>query len=188
MQWFYLAWGLILFQRLSELWLARQNGKWITERGGYEVGKEHYKWIVGLHACFFLSLFAEYRLLSPSPPEWWPVPFAFFVAAQILRMWAIASLGRHWNTRIFILPGASPVRKGPYRWIRHPNYLVVMVELLTFPLVFGLYFTSAFFSLLNLPVIWIRISVEEQALEEATSYGHVMKKVPYFLPIGRKNR
>ncbi len=158
---FYLVLGAVVLQRLLELGIARRNARYIRSLGGYEVGAGHYKYIVCLHALFFISLIIESR----NPPAWWWLPFSLFLAAQFVRYWCISSLGRHWNTRIFVLPGAPLVARGPYRYLRHPNYWVVVLELATLPLTFSAYRTAVFFSLMNLWLLWrIRIPLEEQAL------------------------
>lgn len=158
MLFFWSVLGVVLLQRMSELILAAKNARWIRANGGYEVGAYHYKYIVSLHFAFFASLLSEvlYRGVHLSMPAWWFVPFTFFVLAQLLRYWCMASLGRHWNTRILIVPGVAPLRNGPYRWIRHPNYWVVAIEILTLPLTFHAFATAIVFSLLN---AWLLLRV-----------------------------
>ena len=90
-------------------------------------------------------------------PSLWPVLFIIFVGLQIMRVWVIASLGRFWNTKILVLPGAHVVKKGPFRFLRHPNYVVVSLEILVIPLMFGAYFTALIFALLNLIILSVRI-------------------------------
>ena len=100
-------WLGVIFQRLLELVLAQYNAKWIKEQGGYEVGKRHYPLFVLLHGLFFIAIGLE----GDQAPSWWMIPFLFFVAAQLLRIWTILSLGRFWNTRIWVLPNRlAPVR------------------------------------------------------------------------------
>ncbi|GAB7386428.1 alkylpyrone methyltransferase [Bacillaceae bacterium] len=160
--------AFVLTQRGIEISLAKRNEKWIRSRGGIEAGADHYKYIVGLHVLFFLTLIGEFSLPGVEPPKWWSVPFCAFLVAQGLRYWCIRSLGPFWNTRILVLPGASPVCRGPYRYLRHPNYLVVTLELFTLPLLFGCYLTALVFPLLNLFVLrTFRIPAEEKALREA---------------------
>ncbi|HEY3295687.1 MAG TPA: isoprenylcysteine carboxyl methyltransferase family protein [bacterium] len=156
--------GFVVCQRLAELWIARRNAAWMKERGAVESGQRHYPLAVALHTAFFVSLTLEVLALHRQPAWWWPAPFALFVLAQALRYWCILTLGRFWNTRILVLPGAPLIRRGPYRLLRHPNYLAVALELLTIPLIFHAYFTALLFSLLNLVFLAIRISREEQAL------------------------
>lgn len=164
---------LVIIQRLSELGLAQRNARIIKDRGGFEVGAGHYKYIVAVHALFFLALVTEVHWSSAPMPDWWFIPFSIFLAAQGFRIWVIRSLGIFWNTRIYILPHSEPVRRGPYRFLRHPNYAVVAVELLTLPLTFGATYTAFLISALNLLVLSHRIAVEEHALREHTNYQEV---------------
>lgn len=164
---FWVVLATVLLQRLLELVIARRNAAYIRKRGGYEVGAEHYKYIVALHAVFFLSLLVEvWSAQRPLPPYWY-VPFAIFLLAQAGRYWCIRSLGRFWNTRIMILPGAPRVSRGPYRYLRHPNYWIVGIELLTLPLTFAAYLTALVFTIGNLWLLLrVRIPAEEQGLRQ----------------------
>ena len=184
--WFELLFALVILQRLIELGIAKRNAAYIRALGGYEVGAEHYRWIVLLHASFFASLLLETveRGRLHEPPSL--LPFAVFLLAQALRVWCLSALGRFWNTRIYILPGSEPVRRGPYRFLRHPNYTVVALELFTLPLAFGALYTALLFSLLNALILRVRIRAEEQALSEATSYAEAMGQQPRFLPFSKK--
>lgn len=174
---------LIILQRLLELYIAKQNGQTIQKMGGFEVGRMQYPLFILLHSLFFLSLIFEFTWRNPSAlPAWWRIPFFFFLTAQALRYWAIRSLGLYWNTRIYLLPGTSLTPKGPYRYIRHPNYLAVMIELLTIPFIFGLYRTAILFSLLNFPLLLWRIKVEEKALSLFCAYEAAMGTKPSLLP------
>ncbi|ASJ54509.1 hypothetical protein BP422_13640 [Brevibacillus formosus] len=158
----------VVLQRLVELLVAVRNARYIRSKGGYEVGASHYKYIVLLHFLFFLSLIFEVvgRGSSMVLPSWWAIPFSLFLIAQGLRYWCIRSLGKRWNTRIFILPGEAPIKRGPYRFIRHPNYLVVSLELLLLPLTFAAVSTALTFSLLN---AWLLLRIRIP-LEEASVY------------------
>lgn len=167
MAFFGLVMGVVLLQRLGELILANRNARLIRSLGGYEIGSDHYKYIVLLHLLFFLSLIWEVVAGQKVPllPNGWLFPFTSFVLAQFLRYWCIISLGRHWNTRILVLPGSKPVRRGPYRFLRHPNYLVVGIELLALPLTFQAYATAILFTLLNAWLLLkVRIPMEQQAV------------------------
>ncbi|MGG1661505.1 isoprenylcysteine carboxyl methyltransferase family protein [Brevibacillus sp. NRS-1366] len=169
MTFFGIVLGVVLLQRGGELFLASRNARHIRARGGYEVGEEHYKYIVTLHLLFFVSLLLEVSLKEApfALPAWWMYPFSLFLLAQFLRYWCMQSLGRHWNTRILILPGAQPVIRGPYRFLRHPNYLVVAVELFSLPLSFSAFLTAITFSILNAWLLLrIRIPLEEKSLYE----------------------
>jgi methyltransferase len=180
---FYLLFTIVVLQRLWELYLANKSGKRILEMGGYEAGRNHYLWMVLLHSFFFSAMLGEYLIYKPEQPSWWWIPFTIFLFAQGLRFWTIKSLWPYWNTRIFVIPGMRIEPKGPYRWIRHPNYLVVIMEILTLPLTFGLFQTAILFSLLNGVMIYYRISIEEKALMQETNYLEAMNHTPRLLPI-----
>lgn len=179
---FSLIYGLVLLQRLFELFLARRNALFVKSQGGYEAGREHYPFILTIHAAFFLSLLAEvYR-----DGRLHQAPVLFFLCAFLLsaafRVWCIVSLGKFWNTRIYIIPGGTPVRRGPYRYIRHPNYLAVGLEILTLPLAFGAVYTAFLFTFLNVLVLRVRIRVEEELLDKFTQYGEYHDGLNRFLP------
>ena len=161
--------GLVAIQRLLELWYSRRNERRLRARGAVERGSGHYPVIVAIHALWLVSTLVEGLLRGPEPPVWWPVPLVAFLLVQPLRYWAILSLGINWNTRVLVLPGGKLVRRGPYRYFPHPNYLVVAVEVLTFPLIFGAWITAVVFSLLNATLLYIRIRTENRALKELSS-------------------
>jgi methyltransferase len=155
----------------------------MKSRGAYEVGNEHYKYIVGVHVFFFISLFAEYHLGIKGVSPFWPILLPLFIGAQVVRVWALNSLGEYWNTKIIIVPNAKVVSKGPYKYIRHPNYLIVGVEILTIPLLFQCYLTAAIFTILNIIVLSIRIPVEERALMQLAAYQDQFKNRKRFVPV-----
>jgi methyltransferase len=161
----------LLIERIVELRLARKNAIWLKERGAIEVGRGHYPLFLVLHTAFFIGILIESIWRNAQIPAWWWLPFSLFVLAQGLRFWAIASLGRYWNTRIFVLPNHPLQRKGPYRWLKHPNYVAVMLELISFPLIFGAYVTAIVISFLHLLllVFW-RIPLEEKALANTNEH------------------
>jgi methyltransferase len=125
--------------------------------------------MVGLHSLWLVSTLVEGLLRGPEIPAWWPVPLAAFLLVQPLRYWAIVSLGENWNTKILVVPDGKLVSSGPYRYFSHPNYIVVAVEILTFPLIFGASITAIAFSLLNAALLFVRIRTENQALKELAS-------------------
>ncbi len=178
---FYVLILFIVLQRMMELMIAKRNRKYIQAIGGFEVGNRHYPAIVLLHVLFFISLLIEGN--QTSMPTWWPIPFIVFVFAQLVRIWVISTLGRFWNTRIFIVPDSKPIKTGPYRYLRHPNYLTVIIELLSIPLIFGAYYTAILFSVMNALILLIRISIEEQALVRYTDYLQQMDNTPRFIHI-----
>lgn len=155
---------LVTAERLAELALARRNTAALIARGAYEVGASHYPLIVGLHAAWLGGLW----LLAPGQQILWPF-LALFAALQALRFWVLVTLGRRWTTRILVLPGETLVRRGPYRFLRHPNYAVVIAEIALLPLAFGLLAYAMAFSLLNAVVLLLRIRAEDEALGRARS-------------------
>ena len=157
----YPAIGLIASQRLAELVYARRNERKLIARGGFEVGGGHYLFFILLHTLWLASMLV---LVDPATkPNW--ILLGLMVALQGLRFWVVASLGPYWTTRIITLPGAPLIRHGPFRYFRHPNYLVVTAEILVLPLAFNAPGIAAVFSLLNLLLLSWRIRVEEQALQ-----------------------
>jgi len=173
---------LIIMQRVLELIVARNNEKWLKERGAIEFGKEHYRYMVLMHVVFFISLFCEKLFLNRVHTSYWPLLLLVFFIAQAIRIWAISSLGKFWNTKIIVLPNASVVRKGPYRFIKHPNYVVVSVELIVIPMLFGAYLTTCLFTIFNMMILSIRIPFEEKALSSLTHYQGVFQSCNRFLP------
>jgi methyltransferase len=166
-----LAVGLVSLQRLLELRLSRRHERILRARGAVERGRGHYPLMVGLHVLWLVSTLVEGILRVPKPPAWWPVPLALFLLVQPLRYWAMFSLGEHWNTRILVVPGAELVARGPYRYFPHPNYVVVAVEIATFPLIFGAWVTSLVFSILNAALLFVRIREENRALAQLAKPG-----------------
>ena len=151
--------GLVTVQRLAELWLAERNRGRLLDQGAVEFGAGHYALIVGVHAAWLAALW----WWAPGRPISIPL-LAAFVALQAARVWIIATLGERWTTRIIVLPDAPLVTRGPYRFVDHPNYIVVVLEIAVLPLVFGLWQIAVIFSLLNAAVLTIRIGAENRAL------------------------
>ncbi len=178
----YLLIVIVICQRIIEVIIANKNAEWIKEQGGYEVGKNHYKYLVLLHTLFFLSLIVEVTVHRPTFVAWAIIPFFIFLIAQLGRVWALSSLGEFWNTRIMVLPGAKVIAKGPYRFIRHPNYVIVTTEIAMLPLIFQAYWTLITFTIINAIVLSVRIRTEEKALKEATNYEEVFEKRGRFIP------
>lgn len=174
--------SFVVLQRLVELRLAKHNERWLIKQGGYEVGRSHYKYIVFLHISFFVSLLSEVIIFQKQVISIWYVPFFLFLLAQLLRIWSIASLGVFWNTKIIVVPKAKVVRKGPYKFIRHPNYLIVMIEIFALPLIFQAYFTLVLFTILNFIMLTYRIRIEEQALREVMNYDDIFATSNRFIP------
>jgi len=157
--------ALLLLERLAELLLSRRNVRAGLAAGGWEAGRGHYPLLVAFHATFLAACLAE-PLLWPRP---WPPAAALAglagaALAQGLRWWAVASLGGRWTTRILVLPGRPLVRRGPYRWLPHPNYLAVALEVLAVPLIGGAVVTAMVASAVNALLLTVRIRAEERAL------------------------
>jgi methyltransferase len=152
-------------ERLAELAVSTRNARWATSRGGVESGARHYPLMVLLHTGLLAGCVVEVLVLDRSflPALGWPM-LVLAAAAQGLRWWSISSLGRRWNTRVLVVPGLPLVRSGPYRWWRHPNYMAVVVEGLALPLVHSAWLTALLFTLLNAPLLAVRLRVEEAAL------------------------
>ena len=156
--------ALVTLQRLGELVLARSNTRRLLARGAVESGAEHYRFIVALHAAWLIGLW----LLVWDLPVNLPL-LLLFVLLQAGRVWVIATLGRRWTTRIITLPGETLVRKGPFRFVSHPNYIVVAGELAVLPLAFGLPLYALVFTALNAVMMWVRIRCEQRALDAASA-------------------
>lgn len=160
---------LVGLQRLFELRYSRRNERRLREKGAVEWGREHYPAMVAIHVLWLVSTVVEGLLRGPEIPAWWPVPLAAFLLVQPLRYWAILSLGESWNVRVLVVPGTKPVASGPYRVFPHPNYVVVAVEVLALPLIFGAWTTALVFSVLNAAFLHVRIRTENRALREIAS-------------------
>lgn len=160
-------WGLFIFiicQRLIELMIAKNNEEWMKERGGVEHDERHYKWFVLIHTLFFLSMFVESMIINQADHSINYVLLLVFLGTQIGRIWCIYSLGRFWNTKIITLPNVSLIKKGPYKYVKHPNYIIVGIELFIIPLLFGAVFTAVIFPVLHILLLRRRIPKEEEAL------------------------
>ena len=153
--------AFVTFQRLSELVLARRNTRVLLAAGAREFAPEHYPLIVAVHAGWLAALF----WLAPGQPIHWPF-LILFILLQLGRVWVIRTLGPRWTTRIIVLPGAPLVTGGPFRFVSHPNYLVVIGEIAVLPLVFGLWQVAVLFSVLNAIVLTIRVQAENRALAQ----------------------
>ncbi|MGV8928131.1 MAG: isoprenylcysteine carboxyl methyltransferase family protein [Brevundimonas sp.] len=158
-------WGvlaLVAAQRLWELWLAARNTKRLLAEGAVEVGAAHYPLFVLLHASW-LAAIAIVTPWTMIPNLWW---LAVYVVLQFGRLWVISTLGRFWTTRIITLPAAPLVRRGPYRFVRHPNYVVASLEIAVLPLAFGQVWIALVWSVANALLVAWRIRIEDRALNE----------------------
>ncbi len=179
---FFLFFTFVTFQRGVELFVARKNEKWMKDQGALEFGSNHYQYMVAMHALFFVFFLIEKITLNRDVSQIWPLLLSIFVLTQIMRFWVISSLGKYWNTKIIVLPNVNVVRQGPYRFIKHPNYVVVTIELIVVPLLFGAYFTAILFTILNLLILSVRIPAEEKALKELTEYEGSFRSCNRFFP------
>ena len=156
--------GFVTLQRLVELQLADRNSRRLLAEGAVEFSRGHYPFIVALHMLWLAALW----WWAPGRPIDIPL-LLFFALLQLGRIWVIATLGERWTTRIIVKPGAPLVRKGPYRFLNHPNYLIVTLEIAVLPMVFGLWRIALLFSLLNAIILAIRIKEENRALAQLRS-------------------
>lgn len=152
--------ALVIMQRLVELVYAERNTRALVKRGAIEVGRAHYPFIVALHALWLLAIV----LMLPAQATIHWLALALFLVLQAGRVWVIATLGPYWTTRIITLDGAPLVHSGPYRFVRHPNYLIVTGEIALLPLVFGEVMVCLVFSVLNAALLFWRIRQEDAAL------------------------
>ncbi len=157
----------MIIQRITELAISKRNEKWLLSQGAVEYGKEHYKFIVIMHTLFFVSLIAEYNFKSVhSDLNIINYLFlVFFIILQTARVSVIRTLGKYWNTRIYRIEGSELVRSGLYGYFKHPNYIIVSLEILSFPLIFNLYYTAIIFTVLNAIILTVRIKTENNALK-----------------------
>ena len=159
--------GFLVFQRLVELGIARRNHRALVARGAIEFGRRHYPALVALHAGWLLALLGT---IDPQTPVSIPL-LAVFVLLECGRVWVVVTLGSRWTTRVMVVPGAKRIRAGPYRFLNHPNYLIVCGEIAVVPLMFGAWPLAVIASVLNLLALRTRIRVENKALAEV--YGEV---------------
>lgn len=152
--------GLVALQRLAELVHAARNTRALLRRGAVEIGRRHYPLFIALHGGLLVAMLV---LVPGDAPVVWPM-LALLVLLQLARVWVIATLGPYWTTRIITLPEAPLVRRGPYRWVRHPNYLIVALEVFALPLTFAAWPLALAFGAANLALLWFRIGVEDAAL------------------------
>lgn len=179
---FFLFIGLVIFQRITELVIARKNEEWMKKQGAIEFGQGHYPVMVAIHTAFLIFFILEVIVFNKQLSSFWQVLLVLFIFTQAMRIWALASLGKFWNTKIIILPGADVIKKGPYKIIKHPNYLIVSIELIVIPLMFNAYITTVLFTLMNILILSIRIPAEEKALRELTKYESEFTNHGRFVP------
>lgn len=159
---FYIFIAFLICQRLSELYVSSRNEKWLLKHGAVEYGRDHYPYMVAMHTLFIISLIVEYNLRDEVFANYYLI--ALFVLLCCLKAMIVANLGVYWTTRIYRVPGTPLVATGIYKYIKHPNYIIVVIEVAAIPLAFGLYYTCVVFSLLNAVMLTVRIKKENEAL------------------------
>jgi methyltransferase len=165
--------SLVTLQRLAELYIARRNTKRLIEKGGFEVASGHYPLIVALHALWLAGLWYLALRLEIG----WPWILAY-MAIEAARGWIIAALGSRWTTRIIVVPDEKLVDEGPYRYFRHPNYMVVAAEIFILPMAFGLWWYAIAFALANGALIYWRIKAEDEALKPLREAAQLPEELP----------
>lgn len=156
---------LVALERVAEMVVSKRNAAWSFARGGVESGQGHFPVMVALHSAFLVGMLLEAWWRRPDVPGAlaWSM-LAVVVLCQAARWWCIQALGRHWNTRVIVVPGTPPVTRGPYRLMSHPNYAVVVVEGVALPLVHGAWISAVVFTVLNAALLTVRIRAEIEAL------------------------
>jgi len=157
----------LISQRLLEMRASARHERALRRRGGYEVGRSHFPLFVALHAAYPVALVAEVLGLDVRPGSLWPLWAALFAGAQGLRAAVRRALGERWTVRIVVVPGLRPVTHGPYRWLKHPNYVAVVAEFVAGSLMFGAWRTALVATAIFLVLLAIRIPIEERALAQA---------------------
>lgn len=183
-QWLYLGFlALLGAERLVELVISKRHAQWAFSQGGVERGQRHFQVMKLLHTGFLFACAAEVIL---TPRSFWPAlgwtALAVALASQALRYWAISSLGRYWNVRVIVIPDHPAVIAGPYRFLRHPNYVAVVLEGIAVPLIHNAWITAGVFTVLNAALLVVRIRCEEQALREFCAYDERLGQRHRFIP------
>ncbi len=154
--------SFIILLRIGELLLSKSNEKWLLRYGAVEYGKKHYPLIVALHILFFISLVYEYT--SQQTVSYNAFFIVIYIFLIVFKVWIISTLGKFWNTKIYHISGIPSIKKGPYKYFKHPNYMVVIAEIAVIPLAFHLYYTAIIFTMLNAMVLYVRIKEEDRVL------------------------
>ena len=174
--------ALVATERLYELWLSRRNAELALASGGQESGASHYRVMQGLHAAFLLAAVGEVWWLDRPFYLALAVPMlALLVGTMVLRYWSVITMQERWNTRVIVVPGWQPASTGPYRWLRHPNYLAVVIEVAVLPLVHTAWVTALVFTAANFALLTVRLRVEERALAAWGGYAAAMAAKPRFV-------
>ncbi|HSS52448.1 MAG TPA: isoprenylcysteine carboxylmethyltransferase family protein [Thermoanaerobaculia bacterium] len=177
--------ALVALGRLVELRIASRNRRRLLARGGVEVAPGHYPWMVGLHTALIVSCPLEVWLLGrPFVPLLAGTMLFLLIVAAALRWWVISTLDGRWTTRIVVLPGVPPVTGGPYRFLRHPNYLAVILEIFSLPMIHTAWLTALVFSLADALLLRVRIRAEEAGLSRVSGYEDAFADRPRLIPGG----
>lgn len=155
----------LILLRVMELIMSKRNAGWLVKNGAVEHGQKHYPFMVTMHTLFIVSLLVEHQLRFGGAADGGPVNMILlfgFIALLAFKFWTLSTLGIYWTTKIYRIPNSEPVTTGPYRWVRHPNYIEVVLEILIAPLIFHLYFTLILFTVLNALMLWVRIREENR--------------------------
>jgi methyltransferase len=155
--------SFVILVRIGELLLSKRNEKWLIQNGAVEYGKEHYPFIVTLHVSFFISLIFEYSIQQTA--SYSLILIAFYFILLSIKTWVVFSLGKFWNTKIYHIPNTPLIKIGPYKYFKHPNYMIVIGEIAVIPLAFHLYYTAITFALLNMLMLFVRIKEENKTLQ-----------------------
>jgi methyltransferase len=173
--------GALALERGAELLLSRRNARRAFAQGAMEVGQGHFRVMAWMHSLFLVACPVEVIALArPFPGVWGWCCLVGALLGQALRYWAISTLGERWNVRIIVWPHAGPVVGGPYRFIRHPNYVAVILEVLLVPLIHGAWISAAVFTVANAFLLRVRIAAEERAL--GPGYAAAFRARPRFVP------
>lgn len=180
---FYVFIFLLAIQRLFELRLSNKNEAKLLQMGGKEIGESHYVWMKALHTLWFVAMLCEVILLNRTQSLPWALAaLCISLIGQIFRYMAISKLGVRWTTKIIILPNKPAICGGIFKFIRHPNYVGVMLEIAFVPLIQNAYLTALSFSILNCWLLNIRIKEEENGLKSANKYSETFAHTPRFFP------
>jgi len=178
---------LLVVERVFELVISRRNAQRAFARGAIEVGRGHYRLMALMHTAFIISCFTESIL---DVHDAWPIVSTVALAAtfiaQFLRYAAVVTLGEYWNTRIIVMPDAAPITRGLYRWVRHPNYIAVVIEIAALPLIRACWVTALVFTIANAAMLAVRIPSEEREL--GAKYSEAFGGVSRFLPCRRATK
>jgi methyltransferase len=167
--------SLVILLRICELFLAKRNEQWLLQHGAVEYGKNQYPFMITLHVFFFVSLIIEYLIQGTG--FYSPALLFIYIVVLGFKIWVIFSLGKFWNTKIYRIRDFPLIKQGPYNYVKHPNYIAVMLEIALIPLIFKLYFTAVIFTVLNGIMLYFRIKEENKALGYTDEDNNMPQKI-----------